>query len=101
MLILTRYIDEEAIVLIPGYPPMRVVRVGKDKIGFDAVREIEIHRKEIYERPDFTGWRGVQAGSASGSGEIQQVATGRGGAGAAEAGSAEGLRDCGDGERWP
>lgn len=50
MLILTRKKDES--LIINGNIEVRIVAIddGKVKLGIDAPREVEIHRKEIFEK---------------------------------------------------
>lgn len=50
MLILTRKKDES--LIIDGNIEIRIVSLddGKVKIGIDAPREVEIHRKEVFEK---------------------------------------------------
>ncbi len=50
MLILTRKLDES--IIIDGNIEVKVIGIeeGKIKLGISAPKEIEIHRKEIYDQ---------------------------------------------------
>lgn len=57
MLVLSRFIGEELLLIVDGIPPIRIsvadVRSGhkgpKVRLGIDAASHVAVHRKEVYE----------------------------------------------------
>jgi carbon storage regulator CsrA len=56
MLVLTRQLDEEIVINVPGVAPivLRIVMLnhGKVRIGFKADLSVTIHRREVQDRID-------------------------------------------------
>lgn len=54
MLVLSRHIDESIIILVPDWPPIRVMLVDlrndKARIGVDADIRITVDRIEVWQR---------------------------------------------------
>lgn len=51
MLVLSRKVGQQIIIGAPPLVTVTVVRISGDKvrIGVDAPKEVEVHRKEVYE----------------------------------------------------